>query len=173
MILDVNFVLGTTLNKPISFNRICCLAYLYQISGVISNISFRLPNKGISSLDIEKLLANMLDKGYIVETYDGYMNTSYFNDYIDNYVLTNLEYNYLKAVSELINYTTADLIYLCTVSILLDKLLQEEAYKNIDALQQKLTNILSFTYPERDAEDLQTAFSILNKLKEVKHEYQK
>lgn len=173
MILDMNFVLGLNLDKPTSFNRICSLAYLYQISGVISNVSFKLPNKGIGSLDIEKQLTSMLDKGYIVETHDGYMNTSYFNAYIDNYVLTNLEFTYIEDVSKLINYTTADLVYLCTVSILLDKLLQEEAYKNIDSLQQKLKNILSFMYPERDAEDLETAFSILNKLKEVRHEYQK
>ena len=52
MILDMNFVLGLNLNKPISFNRICSLAYLYQISGVISNVSFKLPSKGIGSSDI-------------------------------------------------------------------------------------------------------------------------
>lgn len=173
MILDMNFVLGLNLNKPISFNRICSLAYLYQISGVISNVSFKLPSKGISSSDIEKQLTGMLDKGYIVETHEGYTNTSYFNTYIDNYVLTNLEYTYLEDISKLISYTTEDLVYLCTVSILLDKLLQEEAYKNIDNLQQKLKNILSFMYPERDAEDLETAFSILNKLKEIRHEYQR
>lgn len=173
MILDINFILGLNLDKPASFNRICSLAYLYQISGVISNVSFNLPSKGIGSLDIEKRLTNLLDKGYIVETHDGYMNTSYFNDYIDNYVLTNFEYTYIKDVGKLINYTTADLVYLCTVSMLLDKLLQEEAYKNIDNLQQKLQNILSFMYPERDTEDLNTAFSILNKLKEVRYEYQR
>lgn len=173
MILDMNFVLGLNLNKPISFNRICSLAYLYQISGVISNVSFKLPSKGIGSSDIEKQLTSMLDKGYIVETREGYTNTSYFNAYIDNYVLTNLEYTYLEDISKLISYTTEDLVYLCTVSILLDKLLQEEAYKNIDNLQQKLKNILSFMYPERDAEDLETAFGILNKLKEIRHEYQR
>lgn len=173
MILDIHFILGLNLSKPTSFNRICSLAYLYQKSGVISNISFKLPGKNVSSSDIDKILTRMIDKGYVVETKEGYMNTNYFNNCIDNYPVTNLEYSYIEDVNKFLQYSTADLAYLCAVSMLLDKILQESAYRDIDTQHQKITNILKFMYPEYNAEDLNKAFGILNKLKEVKNEYQK
>lgn len=173
MILDIHFILGLNLSKPTSFNRICSLAYLYQKSGVISNINFKLPGRNISSSDVDKILTKMLDKGYIIETKEGYMNTDYFNNCIDNFPVTNLENSYIDDVSRLLQYSTSDLVYLCTVSMLLDKILQDTDYNDIDSVYSKIKDILKFMYSEYDTEDLNKAFKILNKLKEVKNEYQK
>jgi hypothetical protein len=57
--------------------------------------------------------------------------------------------------------------------MLLDKILQDADYNDIDSVYSKIKDILKFMYSEYDTEDLNKAFKILNKLKEVKNEYQK